>query len=95
MSVPFPLLNTDLVDFFDLRILEPIASMFKMSCIISNRLQETKGLLLHFEWTDTLLPGVIQSMVAIAATWMISKLQGIEAVKIQKHFQNPRSEYKK
>ena len=93
MSVPFPLLNTALLVFFDLRIPEPIASMFKMSCIISNKLQETKGRLLRFEWTDMLLPGVIQSMVAIAATWMISKMQGIEAVKLRKHFQNPRSEY--
>ena len=49
--------------------------MFKMSCIISNRLQETRGRLLRFEWTDMLLPGVIQSMVAIAATWIISKTQ--------------------
>ena len=98
---------------FDLRILEEQkASMFKMSCIISNRfwvvklrtffiftlktlgfhdpiwrasiffqlgwfnqqlgLQETRGLLPHCEWTDMLLPGVIQSMVAIAATWMSS-----------------------
>ena len=73
-EVQFPLLThrSGFCQLFDLRILEPIASMFKMSCIISNRLQETRGLLPHCEWTDMLLPGVIQSMVAIAATWMSS-----------------------